>query len=79
MKIKQEILDKINNPLVRVRLAVRLGVGEQTLQVRMRKNSSNGRLTKMDALRAISEEVGVDVMEILFDENSIKQRRKHIV
>lgn len=68
MKIKQKILDKIDTPLVRSKLAVKLMCGEQNLAVQMRKNIPNGRLTKMDALIAISEEVGCGVTDILEDE-----------
>lgn len=78
MKIKQEIVKKINKPLIRTRIAARMGIGEQTFQVRLRENASNGRLTKMDALRAISEEIGCGVTDILSEEKSDKQRSKHI-
>lgn len=79
MKIKQKILDKIDSPLVRSKLAVQLKCGEQNLAVQMRKNISNGRLTKMDALIAISEEVGCSVTDILEEEKTEKQRSKHTV
>lgn len=79
MKIKQEIVNKINTPLIRTRIAARMGIGEQTFQVRLRENASNGRLTKMDALRAISEELGVAVMDILVDEKASKRHSKHTV
>lgn len=71
MKIKQKILDKIDTPLVRTKIAVKLQCGEQNLAVQMRKNSSDGRLTKMDALIAISEEVGCKVTDILEEEKSV--------
>jgi hypothetical protein len=65
MKIKQWIVDKINNPMARTRLALALEIGEATVAVHIRGNADNGRLTKMDALKAISAETGVDVGEIL--------------
>lgn len=79
MKIKQKILDKIDNPLVRSKLAVKLLCGEQNLAVHMRRNSSDGRLTKMDALMAISEEVGCEVTDILEEEKSSPRQSKHTI
>lgn len=70
MKIKQKILDKIDTPLVRNRIAQKLMCGEQNLAGQMRRNISNGRLTKMDALIAISEEVGCQVTDVLEEEKS---------
>lgn len=65
MKIKQDIVDKIDNPISRTRIAMDLKVGEQTVALQLRQNNDNGRLTKMDALSAISKEVGIPVNEIL--------------
>lgn len=65
MKIKQSILDIIDNPQTRTKLAMDLGCGEQSVALQLRNNKPNGRLTKMDALRAISKETGVSVEEIL--------------
>lgn len=68
MKIKSEILAKVNNPQSRTKIATDLGVGEQTIAYQMRVNADDGRLTKMDALKAIAKESGVDVSEILEQE-----------
>lgn len=65
MKIKQSILDKIDNPISRVNIAQELGCGEQAVIVQIKNNNDNGRLTKMDALMAISKETGVEVNGIL--------------
>lgn len=70
MKIKKSILKKINTVRQRMSIADKLGCGEQALAVQLRINKSDGRLTKMDALQAISQELGVDIGEILEKEPS---------
>jgi hypothetical protein len=66
MKLKRSILEKINKPQVRTRIANSLGCGEQVVAIHMRRNTLNGRLTKMDALQAISKELnGLAIAEIL--------------
>lgn len=65
MKVKQSILDLVNNPSARNRIALDLGCGEQAVALHMRHNKVNGRLTKMDALSAIAKEVGKPVEEII--------------
>jgi hypothetical protein len=67
MKVKQEILDKIDNPQSRTRIAMQLNQGEQSIALACRANQDNGTLTKMAALKAISEIVGIPVEEILED------------
>lgn len=69
MKVRQEILDKVNNPTSRTRIALDLGVGEQVIAIHMRRNARNGRLTKYDALNAISKEAEVTVDQILEESN----------
>jgi hypothetical protein len=71
MKLKTEILTLVNNPQSRNRIAQALEVGEQAVAVQMRVNAINGRLTKMDALQAISKECGVPVENILETEEAI--------
>lgn len=74
MKLKQSILDKIDKPQVRTRIANSLGCGEQVVAVHMRRNSTNGRLTKMDALQAISKELGgmniADILDTKFKQSA---------
>lgn len=65
MKVKQSILDRLNNVVSRRNIAVRLGLGETAVYNHMRLNKSDGYLTKMKALMAISEESGVPVDQIL--------------
>lgn len=65
MKVKQEILDRVNNTEKRVLIAQELKVGEQMVQSHMRRNANNGRMTKMDFLQAISKVSGIPVDEIL--------------
>lgn len=70
MKIKQSILDKVDNPQSRTRIAMDLKLGEQSVALQMRLNSHDGRMTKMDYLMAIAKEVGIGVSEILEEEMS---------
>lgn len=65
MKVKQEVLDKINNPQDRVAIAALLKCGEQNIGSLIDRNQMNGRLTTMQALEAISEVSGIEVSEIL--------------
>lgn len=65
MKVKQEILDQINNVKTRMAIANRLGTGEQNIVLAMRRNSPNGRMTKMDFLKAVEAELNIPVGEIL--------------
>lgn len=71
MKLRQEILDKIDNPKTRRAIANELDCGEQNIVVHLRRNLDNGRMTKMDALQAISKVAGVPIVEIL--EESIEE------
>jgi hypothetical protein len=73
MKVKQEILDRVNNTEKRVLIAQELKVGEQMVQSHMRRNANNGRMTKMDFLQAISKVSGVPVDEILEQGEVVKE------
>lgn len=68
MKVKKEILEIINNPQKRTGIAQLLGCGEQNIVLVIRRNKKNGRLTKWDALNAISKVTGVAIEDILEDE-----------
>lgn len=65
MKVKQKILDSIDNPQKRTAIAALLGLGENAVAVQMRRNTEDGRMTKMDFLQAISKITGIPVDEIL--------------
>ncbi|HYC30545.1 MAG TPA: hypothetical protein VEB42_17035 [Chitinophagaceae bacterium] len=68
MKLKKEIVDKLNNPPTRRRISAKLkSCGDQAIYKHLRGNSDNGRLTKMDALKAIAEETGLTVDQLLED------------
>lgn len=45
-----------------------MDIGDQMLYKHIRLNWPNGRLTKMDALKAISEETGVAIEDICEEE-----------
>ena len=68
MKVKQNIIDQLNNVQTRMAIANRLGTGEQNIVLALRRNANNGRLTKMDFLQAIEAEIGIPVNEILEEE-----------
>lgn len=70
MKIKKTILLKINNVRARKRICNDLGIGDQMLYKHIVANKEDGRLTKMDALKAISKETGIAISEIV-DDNSL--------
>ena len=65
MKIKQDILDLVNNPQSRTRIAMALQQGEQSIAIACRENVINGTLTKYAVLEVISEETGKKIEEIL--------------
>lgn len=65
MKVRSEVIKKINKPQLRTRIAGQLAIGEATVYVHLKNNKDNGRLTKMDALKAISEVIGISTNEIL--------------
>lgn len=68
MKLKQEIIDRLNNPPTRRRISAKLkSCGDQAIYKHLRGNAENGRLTKMDALKAIAEETGLSIDELLED------------
>jgi hypothetical protein len=65
MKIKARILNKINTPENRTRIALALRQGEQSVAKACRTNSQNGPLTKAAALKAIREITGLTDEQIL--------------
>jgi hypothetical protein len=68
MKLKQEIVDRLNNPPTRRRISAKLkSCGDQAIYKHLRGNAENGRLTKMDALKAIAEELGLSIDDLLED------------
>lgn len=70
MILTKAILDLVNNPISRNLIATELRVGEQTVAFQMRHNKPNNRLTKMDALQAISKISGIPINEILEEEKT---------
>lgn len=67
MKIKKTIVVKINNVRSRKRICNELGISDQMLYKHLLANKDNGRLTKLDALKAISKETGHTIREIVDD------------
>lgn len=73
MKIKQTIIDQINNVDSRKRICNVLPMSDQMLYKHLSANSDNGRLTKMDALMAISKETGTAVDQLCEESVSVSQ------
>lgn len=65
MKLKQQILDSIDNPQSRTKIAMALQIGEQAVAKACRANDPNGTLTKYAALEVISEETGKPIEKLL--------------
>ena len=65
MKIKQNILELVDNPQSRTKIAMVLQIGEQAVAKACRSNDPNGTLTKYAALEVISEETGKTIDKIL--------------
>lgn len=65
MKLKNDIVQKINNVPVRRRLGEKLNIGDQMLYHHLRVNREDGCLTRMTALVFIAQEVGLKVDELL--------------
>lgn len=68
MKVKQEILDLINNPPARTRIASDMKTGENNIALMMRRNAKNGAMTKWKFLKAIEKETGIAIDQILEEE-----------
>jgi phage host-nuclease inhibitor protein Gam len=66
MKLTQIALDKIRNPRIRVRLAMALGVTDQSIMNYIKDNRDE--LTKAAALKVIREETGLVDSQILTEE-----------
>lgn len=74
MKIKQEILDRIDNPGTRSKIAASLNQGEQSIALACKANVKNGPLTKYAVLRTISEETGVPIEDIVEASEAVRDK-----
>lgn len=72
MKVKQEILNRINNVASRRVISAKLDISDQMLYKHIVRNAMDGPLTKMKALMAISEEAGIEVNQVLEENVSVK-------
>jgi hypothetical protein len=63
MKLTKAALDKIKNPKIRIKLAIALGVTDQSIQNYIKDNKDE--LTKAAALEVIRKETGLRDSEIL--------------
>lgn len=65
MQLHTKVLPRINNNEIRLRLALELGVSENTIRLYINTNSEN--LTKAAALKIIREATGLSDNEILVE------------
>ena len=68
MRLKQSVIERINNRDARLKIAAALSknkpMSEWNVQLLINKNSSKGSLTKIDALSCIATIVGNDSKDI---------------
>lgn len=74
MKVKQKVLSLVNNVDSRRRISEELKIGDQMLYKHMNQNKENGRLTKMDALIAMSKESKIPVAKILEESTEVIEK-----
>jgi len=67
MKIRKAIINSVNNVNSRKRISNDLNISDQMLYKHLSANKENGRLTKMDALKAISKETGIGIEDIIIE------------
>ena len=65
MYLKQEIIEKINTPTIRRKIATALGVGEMGIIQAINRNPANSSLTKLAALNCISEELNIPKEQLI--------------
>jgi hypothetical protein len=65
MKLKKKVIQRINNPVDRTRIAIAIGTGEQAVSVAIRNNAQHGPLTKFAALEAIASITGLDMPDLI--------------
>lgn len=65
MQLNKKVLPAINKNAIRLRLALELGVSENTIRLYINTNSEN--LTKAAALKIIREATGLSDNEILIE------------
>lgn len=75
MKIKQTILTLINNVDSRKRISDDLNVSDQMIWKHINQNKPNGRLTRLDALAAISKETGEDILNLCEDAKELRSQK----
>ena len=73
MKIKQSVLEQINNPVDRTKIASALAQGEQSIASACRLNTDNSALTKYAALIVISKVTGTPIPALLEGTNSSEE------
>jgi hypothetical protein len=68
MRLSEKALAAINNQEMRLMIALKLGVGENTVRLYIRDNEPDGDLTKASVLQIIEEETKLTQEEILTSE-----------
>ena len=65
MHLKDEVLKQIDTPKIRRKIADALGVGEMAIVKAISVNPPHSSLTKIAALECISNELGIEIKNIL--------------
>lgn len=73
MKVKQEVLDTIlTNREFLMRFTLSLDCSEANAIALLKRNSIDGRLTTMAALKSLSEVTGIEISALLETEETVK-------
>lgn len=66
MKLKTDVLQKVNKPRVRLELANVLDCTEQTIIRYIKKNEENGPLTSLAAMKTIKKCTGMTTTSLIY-------------
>ncbi|MGN6491213.1 MAG: hypothetical protein ACTHLE_04400 [Agriterribacter sp.] len=64
-KLKSNVVESLDNREMTLKLALNLGIGQRMVEQHLESNKPYGRLTWMDALEAISDLLGIEIMDLI--------------
>ncbi|MGN6435992.1 MAG: hypothetical protein ACTHMM_05645 [Agriterribacter sp.] len=67
-KLKENIVEKLQEQPMTLQLALMLKCSQRSIQNHLDENKAYGRLTHLDALEAVSELLGIGILELLESE-----------
>jgi len=79
MRLRAEVVKKINNSQARMRIALALKCTEAWIMKCLKANKEDGFLTKVSALMAITKETGLSQEEILTEEVDSETGRVKVI